>query len=155
MIRCAPRRGHLKSRVALGCAFCLLLTSGARGGQGEYIEVPNRPLTLKDCISIALDESPALEASRLDVTAATEESRAARAAALPQIDGTASYQLFSGSPTSKFGIVNQGGVVIGGGTQEVSGAGVEVYSAHLGFPLFKDGSILGLNTAPAQASKLA
>lgn len=145
----------MKSRVAVGCAICLLLTISARGGQGEYIEVPNRPLTLKDCISIALDESPALEASRLDVTAATEESRAARAAALPKLDGTASYQLFSGSPTSKFGIVNQGGVVIGGTGQEVNGAGVEVYSAHLDFPLFKDGSILGINTAPAQASKLA
>lgn len=45
--------------------------------------------------------------------------------------------------------------MIGGNGQEVNGAGVEVYSAHLDFPLFKDGSILGLNTAPAQASKLA
>jgi protease secretion system outer membrane protein len=32
---------------------------------------------------------------------------------------------------------------------------VEVYSAHLSYPLFRDGSILGLNTAPAEASKLA
>jgi outer membrane protein TolC len=91
----------------------------------------------------------------LDVTAATEESRAARASALPKLDGTAGYELFSGSPTGKFGIVNSGGVVVGGNGQEVNGAGVEVYSAHLDFPLFKDGSILGLNTAPAQASKLA
>ncbi len=32
---------------------------------------------------------------------------------------------------------------------------VEIYSAHLSYPLFRDGSILGLNTAPAEASKLA
>jgi outer membrane protein TolC len=32
---------------------------------------------------------------------------------------------------------------------------VEVYSAHLSYPLFRDGSILGLNTGPAEAGKLA
>jgi outer membrane protein TolC len=32
---------------------------------------------------------------------------------------------------------------------------VEIYSAHLAYPLFRDGSILGLNTGPAEAGKLA
>lgn len=111
---------------------------------------------------MALDESPLLEASRLDVTSATEEARAARGEALPQITATGSAQLFSGSPTSKFAIVNaNNSVVIVGNpnkpqnSRTVSGAGVEVYSAHLSYPLFKDGSILGLNTGPAEASKLA
>ena len=39
--------------------------------------------------------------------------------------------------------------------QNVSGAGVEIYSAHLSYPLFRDGSIFGLNTGPAVASKQA
>lgn len=149
----------MKGKIAAGWATAFLLLAGrlwaGQGGKVEYIEVPNRPLNLKDCIAIALDESPALEASRLDVTSATEEARAARSALLPKIDGQASYQLFSGSPSGKFAIVNQGGIAIGGNGKEVDGAGVEFYSAHLGFPLFKDGSIFGLNTPPAQASKLA
>ena len=103
---------------------------------------------MSDCIALALNESPVLEASRLDVASATEEARAARGQTLPEITGRASYQLFSGSPTSKFSIVDAG-TGIGIGTNQVVGLGaVEVYSAHLSYPLFRDGSILGLNTAP-------
>jgi multidrug efflux system outer membrane protein len=126
------------------------------------IDVPNRPLTVKDCIALALNESPLLDASRLDVASATEEARAARGKALPEITASASAQLFAGSPVSKFFIVNTGSTTIVGGNpnntsneRTVDGAGVEVYSAHLAYPLFRDGSILGLNTAPAEASKLA
>ncbi len=118
---------------------------------------------MSDCIALALDESPLLEASRLDVASATESARAARSRALPELTGTASAQIFSGSPTSRFSIVNSDtGVVIPrnpdnprGGDRSVSGAAVEIFSAQLAYPLFRDGSILGLNTAPAEASQLA
>jgi len=126
----------------------------ARAGQNE-VSYNSRVLSLNDCIALALNESPALEGSRLDVASATEEARAARDQALPQITGRASYELFSGSPTSKFSIVDAG-TGIGIGANQVVGLGaVEIYSAHLSYPLFRDGSILGLNTAPAEASKLA
>ncbi len=125
------------------------------------IVADSRALTLKDCIALALDESPLLEASRLDVASATEEARAARAQNLPQITGSAGYQLFSGSPTSKFSIVDTGVVGGAGGGVGVSAnrtvdlGAVQIYSARLSYPLFRDGSILGLNTAPEEAGKLA
>lgn len=171
MTKCALPINRLKNSIATSVALSLVIATLASGGQ-ELIEVPNRPLTLGDCIALALNESPLLDASRLDVAAATEEARAARGQALPDITASASAELFSGSPISKFSIVNVGPTVEvipnpnpnpnrsprpspTPRNRSVSGAGVEVYAAHLSYPLFRDGSILGLNTAPAEASKLA
>ena len=54
---------------------------------GEALEAPpHRPLTLHDCIAIALGESPALEASRFDVLSAAQEVRAAQGMAVAAID---------------------------------------------------------------------
>src|SRR4030095_16989157 len=67
-------------------------------------------------------------------------------------------ELFSGSPSNKFAIVNLGNVSPGGvgvTSRTVGWTGVELYGAHLTYPLFKDGSILGLNNAPAIAEKKA
>lgn len=121
------------------------------------VSVRSRALTVDDCIALALNESPALEASRLDVASATEESRAARARNLPEITARGSAQLFSGTPTSRFSIVDTGtnsGIGVAS-SRAVDLGSVEVYSAHLSYPLFRDGSILGLNTSPAEAIKLA
>jgi outer membrane protein TolC len=98
-----------------------------------------------------------LEASRYDVLSAAQEVRAAQGMALPQLTGSAGYELFSGSPTSKFSVVNLGnssGVGVNS-LNEVGLGAVEIYSAKLRYPLFKDGSILGLNNAPAIAEKKA
>src|SRR5215813_5739840 len=153
MTKCALQISRWGNRAAVGVTALLLGASHVRAGEGE-IHSSSHPLSLYECISMALNESPLLEASRLDVTSATEEARAARGQALPKIDVTGSYQLFSGSPTNKFAIVGpSGGVAVGTNNQE-EGA-VELYSAHLSYPLFRDGSILGLNTAPAEAQKLA
>ena len=160
MTKCAPPTNRLRSSIPISLAVFLSIAGFAFGGQ-ELIEVPSRPLTLKDCIALALNESPLLEASRLDVASATEEARAARGQALPELTASGSAQIFSGSPTSKFSIVNIGSSTTvsrnpnANSDRTVSGAGVEVYSAHLSYPLFRDGSILGLNTGPAEASKLA
>jgi outer membrane protein, multidrug efflux system len=135
--------------------FILPCMSEAR----EALEAPtHHPLTLHDCIAIALGESPALEASRFDVLSAGEEVRAAQGMLLPQVTGSAQYQLFEGSPTSKFSVINLGSVTPSGTVvtpRVVTLTGVELYSAHLLYPLFKDGSILGLNNAPAVAEKKA
>src|ERR671936_384454 len=83
--------------------------------EGEVLETSrHRPLTLHDCIAIALGESPALEASRFDVLSAGEEVRAAQGKLLPEVTGSAQYQLFSGSPTSKFSVINLGSVTPSG-----------------------------------------
>ena len=163
MTKCTQPINRLKNSIPLSVATFLAVGSLALGGQ-EMVEVPSRPLTLTDCIALALNESPLLDASRLDVASATEEARAARGQALPEITAAGSAEIFSGSPISKFSIVNTGSTVEvirnpnnvrPTNSRTVDGAGVEVYSAHLSYPLFRDGSILGLNTGPAEASKLA
>jgi len=125
-------------------ALLFILPCTSEAGEGLELR-PHHPLTLHDCIAIALGESPALEASRFDVMWAAQEVRAAQGMLLPQITGSAQYQLFSGSPTSKFGVINLGSVTPGGTVvtaNTVGWTGVELYSAHLKYPLFADGSIL-------------
>src|SRR5262249_17095371 len=91
--------------------FVLPCMSDAR----EALEVlPHHPLTLHECISIALGESPALEASRFDVLSAAQEVRAAQGMLLPQVTGEAQYELFTGSKVSKFGVLNLGSVTPSG-----------------------------------------
>ena len=116
-------------------------------------------LTLQDCIAMALQESPALEASRFDVASATEEVKAARARLLPDLSAQASVQAFSGSPASRFSVVNlgdQGNVAINpNNSRNVNLGEVEIYSARLRYPLFRDGSFFGIGNPPAVASKQA
>jgi multidrug efflux system outer membrane protein len=138
-------------------ALLFLLPSLSEAGDG-FETARHRSLTLHDCIAIALGESPALEASRFDVFSAAQEVRAAQGLLLPQVTGSAQYELFSGSPTSKFGVLNLGTVTPSGTVvtaNSVGWSGIELYSAHLKYPLFADGSILGLNNAPAVAEKKA
>jgi len=158
MTKSIPLRDRSSNNVAAGLAallFILPWTSEA----GDALEgPPTHPLTLHDCIAIALGENPALEASRYDVFSAAQEVRAAQGMLLPQLTGTAEYELFSGSPSNKFAIVNLGNVSPGGvgvTSRTVGWTGVELYGARLTYPLFKDGSILGLNNAPAIAEKKA
>ena len=93
-----PRARFLKH------SLILTLTAFSLGGVGlqaqEAIETP-RPhlLSLQDCISLALQESPALEASRFDVATAIEEVRSARAKLLPDLTAEAPVQALSVSPT--------------------------------------------------------
>lgn len=155
MTKCVPLKNRLRNSIPVSLAVLLAMGHLALGGR-EQVEVPSHPLTVKDCIALALNESPLLDASRLDVASATEEARAARGQALPDITASGSAELFSGSPTNKFAIVSTGSpIAVTGNSKSVNGAGIEVYSAHLSYPLFRDGSILGLNTGPAEASKLA
>src|ERR1043166_2079446 len=146
------------SRVAAYLAALLsILPWMLEAGEGSAA-LPRHPLTLHECIAIALGESPALEASRFDVFSADQAVRAAQGMLLPQITGAADYLLFSGSRVSKFGVINLGNVTPSGGVVTASSVGsaeVELYSAHLKYPLFADGSILGLNNAPAVAEKKA
>src|SRR2546423_14177455 len=127
--------------AALLAALLFLLPSLSQAGDG-FETVRHHSLTLHECIAIALGESPALEASRFDVFSADQEVRAAQGKLLPQITGAADYLLFSGSRVSKFGVINLGSVSPNGSVVTASSVGsaeVELYSAHLKYPLFADG----------------
>src|SRR5438132_13872347 len=77
-------------------------------------DLPRHPLTLRDCIAIALGESPKLEATRFDLLAAGAEIRAAQDLLWPNLKGSATGEMFSGSQTSKFAIVNASTTTGGG-----------------------------------------
>jgi outer membrane protein TolC len=153
-----PRRSRLSRNSVVVRLALLLLIPPCVSKAGEGPTSPySRPLTLHDCIAVALGESPLLEASRYDVRAAEQEVRAAQGMALPQLTGNGGVETFSGSPTNKFSVVNAGntGAVGVASRRHVDLGTVEIYTARLRYPLFKDGSILGLNNAPAIAEKKA
>src|SRR5712691_6783844 len=155
MTKSILHRDRSSNNVAAGLAALLFILPCTSEAQ-DALEAPrSHPLTLHDCIAIALGESPALEASRYDVLSAAQEVRAAQGLALPQLAGSAGYQLFSGSRTGKFSIVNLGESTTGVSLNTVDLGAVEIYSAKLSYALFKDGSILGLNNASAIAEKRA
>jgi outer membrane protein TolC len=116
------------------------------------LRAQNRPLSLQDCIDIALGKSARMEAGRFDLLAATAEIYAARASLWPNLSGTVTAEEFSGRPTSKFGIVTAvtpegpSGAVTAG--REIDSAFVAIFGADLRYPLFQNGSIFGLNDAP-------
>jgi outer membrane protein, multidrug efflux system len=158
MTRSILHRDQLSDSLAVGLAallFILPLESSAAGTADPAAY--SRPLTLHECIGIALGESPALEASRYEVLAAGQEVRAEQGKALPNLSGAGGPEVFSGNPTNKFAVVNAGNTnAVGVSSSRQVGLGtVEIYTARLRYPVFKDGSILGLNNAPAIAEKKA
>jgi outer membrane protein TolC len=160
MTKSIPHRNLFLESSLIGLLATLLLILPPRLPAGEVRtynqNLPRHPLTLRDCIAIALGESPKLEATQFDLLAAGEEIRAAQALLWPNLTGSATGEAFSGDQTSKFAIVNAGPT--GGGisaNRRVGLAGIGVFGLKLEYPLFKDGSIFGFNDAPAVESKRA
>src|SRR5713101_10174805 len=115
MTKSIPHRNRsLTNNLAAVLAALLFILPFASEAQERLDSPRSRPPTLHDCIAIALGESPALEASRFDVLWAAQEVRAAQGMLLPQVTGSAQYELFSGSPVSKFGVLNLGSVTPNG-----------------------------------------
>jgi len=101
MTKPIPRRNLIlgNSLAALLAALLLILPLRlpAREISARNPDLSRHSLTLKDCIAIALGESPKLEGSRLDLLAAGEEIRAAQALLWPNLKGTVTGEAFSGS----------------------------------------------------------
>jgi outer membrane protein TolC len=160
MTKFIPHRNLFLGTNLIGLLTILLLILVQRLSGREVRtydqNLPRHPLTLHDCIAIALGESPKLEATRLDLLAAGEEIRAAQASLWPNLTGSATGEAFSGDRTSKFGIVNAGTTGAGISTNKhVDLAGVGIFGLKLEYPVFKDGSIFGFNDAPAVELKAA
>jgi outer membrane protein TolC len=149
------------SLAALLAALVLILPVRLQAGEIRVRDpyLPRHPLTLKDCIAIALGESPKLEGSRLDILAAGAEIRAAQDLLWPNLKGTVTGEAFSGSRIGKFGIVTAtgpaGGANAVGANKTVNLAGIGIGGLKLEYPVFKDGSIFGFNDAPAVELKRA
>src|SRR5881628_749726 len=148
MIKFAPHRNPILASSSVGLLATLLLSLPLRLQAGEvktYSNLPRHPLTLRDCIAIALGESPKLEATGFDLLAAGWEIRAARALLWPNLTGSATGEGFSGESTGKFGIVNTTSPSGGGvnTSRNVDFAGIGLFGGKLIYPVFKDGSIFG------------
>jgi outer membrane protein TolC len=160
MTKFNPHRNLFLGSSLLGLVAIpfLILVPGSPAGEvrTHNLILPRHPLTLRDCIAIALGESPKLEASGFDLLAAGWEIRAARASLWPNLTGSVGGEAFSGESTGKFGIVNttspSGGGVSG---NNVDLAGIALFGGKLLYPIFKDGSLFGFNDAPAVELKRA
>ena len=161
MTRFNPHQNLILGSSLIGLLTSLLLVLPTRLPAGEVRtynhNLPRHPLTLRDCIAIALGESPKLEASGFDLLAAGWEVRAAQASLWPNLKGSASGEAFSGESTGKFGIVNTTSPSGGGvnTTNNVDLAGIGLFGLKLDYPIFQDGSIFGFNDAPAVELKRA
>jgi outer membrane protein TolC len=144
--RFLANKANFTSAIA---AFLLLALLGNVYGE-------DRALSLRDCIAIALGESSKLEASSLDLLAAGQSIYAARASLWPNLTGSATSEIFEGERTGKFGLVTSN--TFGAGVQanqQIGATGIELLGLKLTYPVFRDGSIFGLNDAPAVESAKA
>ena len=156
------RNLRLRNRLTASPAALLLLIFSLRLSaqkietSSHRPELPQHPLTLQDCIAIALGESSKLEASRFDLLAAGEEIRAARASLWPSLTGSATGEAFSGRNAGRFALVST--TTTGEGVnanRKVDLAGIGIFGLRLNYPIFQDGSIFGLNDAPTVEVKRA
>lgn len=134
-------------------ALLSLAGFGATAPAGAQQVPTDRPLTLADCVNAALGINPELKASQYDLKAADAAIWAERSALLPKLTGSAQLFYLDGEPVTPFGV---SGVTepeltarnVDNGTGWIGSLGVS-------YPLFQDGSILGINNAPAVASARA
>ena len=131
-------------------ALCLFMRPDRASAQ-------QHSLSLRQCISIALRESSLLKASDFDLLSLGAEIQAAERLNWPSLTASAGGEAFSGSSTGRFGIVSTTSPTGGGvnTNRKVDFAGIGIFGAKLQYPIFRDGSIFGLNDAPAVESKKA
>src|SRR5205823_14177813 len=110
MTKFNPHRNLFLGSSLIGWVAILLLIPPPGSPAGEVrthnLILPRHPLTQRDCIVIALGESPKLEASGFDLLAAGREIRAAGALLGPNLTGPATGEGFSGESTGTFGMVH-------------------------------------------------
>jgi outer membrane protein TolC len=149
MTKSARRRVRLNKASFTTALFFLCVPLLRAGGESS---AQYGPLSLQDCIDRALGVSPELQGNRLDLLAATAEVYAARASLWPSLTGTVTGEFFEGRPGSKFNIVSTtsplSGTAVSSGRQ-VGATFIAIFGANVTYPIFKEGSIFGLNDAPA------
>ncbi len=106
------------------------------------------PLTLKNCVDIAVGRSPDLRAAEYDIKAAGEVITSARAGLLPSLNGNLTAEGVTGRPTNVFSLLNVVDVENNGLLNQSRSGLLGFGSVTLNYNLYKDGSIFGLNDAP-------
>jgi outer membrane protein TolC len=133
-------------------AFSVAICAAADGAS-------DKPLTLHECISEALGRSPRLESGRYTLAADKEAIKKEQAGLLPNLTAGAELQNLTGSPVGPFSVLNVNNPDVTGlranskrGPNRVSLASVGNGTLRMRYPLYEQGSIFGLNNAPAVAA---
>jgi outer membrane protein TolC len=134
---------RLVSSRSLGlCILALLSVIGSVGA--------SEPLTLNECVKEAIGHSPLLEASSYNIEAAKSEVSKERGLLLPDTTAKLNTYMLNGQPIYPFSAFNVPSPEAGGAfNRNVHWGAATGQSALIDYPLFKNGSILGLNDAPA------
>jgi outer membrane protein TolC len=122
----------------------------------------DRALTLRDCIAQGLGKNPGLKSERFTLAADKENIWKAKASFLPDFTAQASLYLLNGSPPSQWQVAGVNDFSEVGVTTRANGktsttkaplriGWVPVGTGGVGvtYPIYEDGSILGLNNPPA------
>lgn len=141
------------------CTFLGLVTLLAALPAMAKTKAGQRPLTLHECINEVLGRSPQLEAERYTLSADNEAIKKARAGILPNLTAVGDLQNLTGSPVGPFSVLGVNNVDVTGIRGTAAKAPIRVSLATVGdgaavirYPLYENGSILGLNNAPVVAS---
>ena len=114
------------------------------------------PLSLHDCVDAAIDNSPDLSSSRHLIEAWRADITKKRGTLLPYLSAQASGYVLNGQPVNQFSVLNLFNAA--NGTANHSHASWDPLAIEefiLVYPLFYEGSILGLNDPPAVATSEA
>jgi outer membrane protein len=144
-------------KALAGLSWLLLLLA-----PGSLCAGGTKKLTLHECIGEALGRSPKLMSEQYSLAADQEGIKKARAGLLPSLTAVGSLENVTGQPIGPFtilgvndldevGLINtrQRGRVT---SVRANGAFVGIGDLMLNYPLYQNGSILGLNNAPAVAA---
>ena len=137
----------IKLRFIRGCAavaaILCLAPSGARAG-----------LSLGDCLQETLGRNPELEAQRYELSAAGDAIWKAQSALFPQLSGDILTQTLNGVGIGPFNILNLANADEGSNGRRTRAKfdTVGAFSLRLSYGIFQNGSIMGLNDAPAVAA---
>src|SRR5258708_4683947 len=122
----------------------------------------DRALTLRECIAQGLGQNPGIKSERFTLAADKENIWKAKASFLPDFTAQAKLWLINGSPPGPFTVLgvndfDNGAVNTTSGKQtsksktplRVGWAPVGTGGVGVTYPIYEDGSILGLNNPPA------
>ena len=146
----------MRAATTLLLAFGLLVRGTAEGA-GDKL------LTLHECIAETLKLNPQLLSEHFTLQADKESIWKEKSSFYPQVNGQADFRFYRGSPTGYWAALgindpNLTGVFITKGGTRTSRSPFRLDWGEVGFgavtldyPLYANGSILGLNTPPAVA----
>jgi outer membrane protein TolC len=146
----------MKAAATLLVVFGLLV-QGTVEGAGDKV------LTLHECITQTLKRNPQLLSQHFTLQADKESIWKEKSSFYPQVNGTGDFRVYRGSPVGYWAALgindpNLTGVFLTkGGTKtsrspfRLDWGWVGLGTVTLSYPLYSNGSILGLNTPPAVA----